>query len=89
MMEKLIGKVTHYYNRIAVAVLNLEEGLKMGDEIHIIGHTTDLTQRVESMEVNHRQVQSVGAGADVALAVNGRVRRGDNVFLVGGKITPF
>jgi putative protease len=88
-MEKEIGQITHYYNRIAVAVLNLQEGLKIGDDIHIVGHTTDFTQRIESLEINHRQVQSVGAGADVALAVDGRVRRGDKVYLVGGKFTPF
>lgn len=88
-MEKEIGQVTHYYNRIAVAVLNLQEGLKIGDEIRIVGHTTDFSQQIESLEINHRQVQSVGAGADVALAVDSRVRRGDKVFLIGGKFTPF
>lgn len=88
-MEKEIGQITHYYNRIAVAVLKLREGLKIGDEIHIIGHTTDFTQFVDSLEINHQQVPSAGAGADVALAVDSRVRRGDKVYLVNGKFTPF
>ncbi len=88
-MEKLIGQVTHYYNHIAVAVLALQEGLKISDEIHIIGHTTDFKQQVDSLEINHQQVRTVGAGADVALAVNSRVRPGDKVYLVGSKFTPF
>lgn len=88
-MEKQIGQVTHYYNRIGVAVLELNEGLKVGDTIHIVGHTTDFTQRVESLEVDHRKLQSVGAGADVALKVADRVRQGDKVFIETGQSTPF
>lgn len=79
-MEKYVGKVTHYYTRIGVAVLELEEGLTVGDTVHICGHTTDFSQRVESMEVEHRKLQAVGAGADVALKVEERVRSGDKIY---------
>jgi hypothetical protein len=88
-MEKRIGTVTHYFNHIAVAVLELEEGLKLGDTIHILGHTTDFTQQVESMEIEHQPMTAVGAGADVALAVDQRVRKGDTVFLVTNDQTYF
>lgn len=81
-MEKRIGKVTHYYSRIGVAVLELSDELKVGDVVHISGHTTDFTQRVDSMEVEHQTVQSVGPGADVALKVVERVRKGDAVYKV-------
>jgi putative protease len=81
-MEKRIGRVTHYYTRIGVAVLELDDELKVGDMIHIYGHTTDFTQRVDSMEVEHQKVESVGPGADVALKVVDRVRRGDAVYKV-------
>ena len=81
-MEERIGQVAHYYNRIGVAVFELSGGLKVGDIIHIQGHTTDFTQRVESMEVEHQKVQSVGPGADVALKVIERVRKGDAVYKV-------
>ncbi len=81
-MEKRIGRVTHYYTRIGVAVLELEDELKLGDMIHIYGHTTDFTQRVDSMEIEHQKVESVGPGADVALKVVDRVRRGDAVYKV-------
>jgi len=81
-MEKYVGKVTHYFTRIGVAVLELEDGLAAGDTVHICGHTTDFVQQVESLEVEHRKLQAAGAGADVALMVEERVRRGDKICKV-------
>jgi hypothetical protein len=81
-VEQYIGKVTHYFTRIGVAVLELEEGLAVGDTVHICGHTTDFVQQVESLEVEHRKLQAVGAGADVALMVEERVRSGDKIYKV-------
>jgi translation elongation factor EF-1alpha len=81
-MEKHIGQVTHYYGRISVAVLELSGGLKVGDVVHIRGHTTDFTQEVKSMEIEHQKVQSVGPGADVALKVIEQARQGDAVYKV-------
>jgi putative protease len=81
-MEKRIGKVTHYYGRIGVAVLELEDGLKVGDTVHITGRRTDFVQQVSSMEIEHRKMQAVGAGADVALKVNEEVREGDEIYRV-------
>lgn len=81
-MEKRIGKITHYFDRIGVAVLDLEDGLKVGDTIHITGSRTDLTQQVQSMEIEHEKMQAVGAGADVALKVGEPVHKGDMVYRV-------
>ena len=81
-MEKRIGRVTHYFKRIGVAVLELSDGLKVGDVVHIHGHATDFTQEVRSMEIEHHQVQSVGPGADVALKVIADVHEGDAVYRV-------
>ncbi|UCC89396.1 MAG: hypothetical protein JSV81_08830 [Anaerolineales bacterium] len=81
-MEKHIGRVTHYFKRISVAVLELSGGLKVGDAVHIQGHTTDFNQSVESMEIEHQKVQSVGPGADVAIKVIDHVRKGDAVYKV-------
>ncbi len=86
-MEKYVGKVTHYYNHLGVAVLELADGLMDGDTIHISGHTTEFTQQVRSMEVDHKKLQAVGAGADVALQVEERVREGDAVYKVMDRIT--
>ena len=81
-MEIRIGHVTHYYNRLGVAVLELSDALEVGDVVHIIGHTTNFSQRVESMEIEHQQVQSVGPGVEAALKVVERVRQGDIIYKV-------
>lgn len=81
-MEKEIGKITHFFNRICVAVLDLKKSLHVGDMIHIYGHTTDFVQRVDSLEIDHQKVDAVKAGADVALKLEQEARPGDTVFLV-------
>jgi len=81
-MEVRIGKVNHYYNRISVAVLELSGELQIGDKILILGRTTELTQVVTSMEIEHRKMQMVGPGMDVALKVAEPVRKGDVVYKV-------
>lgn len=81
-METQIGRITHYYGKLGVAVLELGDKLNIGDKIHVLGHTTDFTQIVQSMQIDHQQVQSVGPGMDIALKVNQRVRVGDAVFKV-------
>jgi hypothetical protein len=88
-MEKRIGKVTHYFNRIGVAVLELEDGLKVGDTIHISGRRTNFKQEVESLEVDHQKMTAVGAGADAALKVDEPVHDGDVVYAVTGQRTQF
>lgn len=79
-MDIRVGKVTHYYNRISVAVLELTGELKVGDRIHILGHNTDFEQQVSSMEIEHQKIQLAMPGADVALKVIEDVREGDIVF---------
>ena len=88
-MEKRIGKITHYYDRIGVAVLELEDGIKVGDTIHITGRKTDFTQQIQSMEIEHRKMQAVGAGADVALKVVEPVHNGDEIYKVLESHTSF
>ena len=81
-MELEIGKVIHYYNHLSVAVLTLEEGLKLGDQIHIFGHATDFTQRVTSMEVDHHTVLWVKPGDNMAIKVIQPVHVHDIVFRI-------
>jgi hypothetical protein len=81
-MEERIGQVTHFYNRIRVAVLDLSAEVNVGDVLHFMGRTTDFTQGVESMEIEHQKVQTVGPGQEAALKVIDRVRKGDVVFKV-------
>ena len=81
-MEIEIGRITHYFNHLNVAVLSLSDGLKLGDIIHILGHVTDFTQRVGSMEVEHHTVVWVKPGDDVAIKVAEPVREHDIVYRV-------
>lgn len=81
-MEVEIGKVTHYFSHLNVAVLQLTEDLKTGDYVHIFGHTTDFIQKVTSLEINHHHVASVKAGDDVALKVIEPVHVHDVVYRV-------
>ena len=81
-MEQRIGQVTHYFNRVRVAVLDLSGELRVGDTIHIQGRDVDFTQGVQSMEIEHQKVQVVGPHAEVALQVIQPVRKGDAVFKV-------
>ena len=81
-MEVRIGEVTHYYNRIGVAVLDLIGELNLGDTVHIQGSNTNFTQQVASLEIDHQKVNAVGPGSEVALKVDERVRQGDLIFKV-------
>ncbi len=81
-MELEIGRVTHYYDHINVAVLKLDENLKLGDLIHITGHSTDFMQRVTSMEVEHHTILWVKPGDNVAIKVLEPVREHDVIYRV-------
>lgn len=81
-MEIEIGKVTHYFDHLHVAVLSLTASLKLGDMIHITGHSAEFSQRVGSMEINHHSVVWVKPGDDVAIKVAEPVHPHDKVFKV-------
>ena len=82
--EQRIGVVTHYYSHLSVVALQLEAGttLRVGDVIHIRGHTTDFTQKVESLEANHAPVTEVGPSDDFGLRVVEHAREHDTVYKV-------
>lgn len=78
--KQLVGKVTHYFTNIGVAVVELDAGLKIGDEISIEGTTTNITQTVDSMQVEHKEVPEAKKGDAVGMKVKDRVRPGDHVY---------
>ena len=83
MEEKEIGAIEKYFSQAGVGVLNLKnQELKIGDIIHIKGHTTDFTQKIESMQVEHKAINLATPGSSVGLKVKDRVRPGDKVYLV-------
>lgn len=81
--ESAIGTVTHYFSHLSVAAVALEQPLRVGERIHIRGHTTDFTQAVDSMQVDHQPVEQAGPGDDVALAVSEHVRDHDKIYREG------
>ena len=84
--EEKIGTVTDYYAKIGVAAVRLICGdLQMGDRIRFRGQTTDFTQSVESLQIEHQPVQRAQRGSEVALKVRERVRRHDQVLRVGSE----
>ena len=82
MPEEVIGKVSDFFARPVVAGIELTATLKLGDKIHIKGHTTDMEFTVDSMEINNVAVKEAKAGDAIGVKVSERVRRGDTVYKV-------
>jgi len=77
---KVVGKITHYYDSLEVGIIELSDSLKVGDKIKIKGHTTEIDQGVDSMQIDHKDVTEAGKGDVVGMKVGGRVREGDQVY---------
>jgi len=82
MSDNQVGKVTHYFDRIGVAVLGLTDTLRVGDTVHFLGHSTDFKQEVTSLQSEHQNVSEAKPGQDVALKVIQKVHPNDAVFRV-------
>jgi putative protease len=83
MAEEKIGEVVKFFAKPCVAAIKLTNGeVKVGDTIKIIGHTTDITNTLESMEIENQKVEKAVAGDYIGLKVSDRVRPGDEVFKV-------
>lgn len=83
--EKLeeIGKVTGFFAKVGAAIIDITNGsLKVGETVRIKGHTTDLEQVVESMQIEHQSIQEATQGQTIGLKVKDRVRRHDAVYKV-------
>ncbi len=81
--EEEIGTIDHYYNKHHIAGVHVMNGrLKVGDLIHIKGHTTDFEETIASMEVEHTVVREVGRNAHVGIPVHDKVRMHDRVFVI-------
>ena len=79
---KEVGKVTHYFTKIGVGVIELSKALKAGDKIRIKGATTDFEQNVDSMQIEHKNVEKAKKGESIGLKVAEPVRENDKVFKV-------
>lgn len=82
MAEELVGVVSHYFGKPGVAGIELSAELNAGDTVHVVGHTTDFTQEVGSIQIEHESVTVAGAGDSIGVKVKERVREHDQVFVV-------
>jgi translation elongation factor EF-1alpha len=78
--EKAVGKVTHYFNRVGVAVIELSDHLRIGEKILIEGGTTRFEQVVDSMQIEHETITEAQPGDSIGLKVLEKVREGDSVY---------
>jgi putative protease len=82
MQEQEIGVVTHYFGKISVGIIKLLSELKVGDTIHVKGIHDDFTQIVDSMQVEHQNVNEAKEGDEIGIKVSGKVHENDKVFKV-------
>jgi translation elongation factor EF-1alpha len=82
MSEEMIGEVSDFFARPVVAAIELTASLKLGDRIHIKGHTTDLELSVSSMQINNESVEKAKAGDCIGVKVPERIRKGDKVYKI-------
>ena len=82
MDEKEIGKFIHYYGNLNVGIIELSDSLKVGDKIHIKGHTSDFTQDVSSLQIEHATVSEAKAGDAVGIKVAQKIHQHDKVYRV-------
>ncbi len=82
MEEIEVGKVTHYFGHLAVAAIDVTGEIKVGDTIHIKGHTSDFTEKVDSIQVEHASVTIAKAGDKIGLKVKEHAREHDVVYKI-------
>lgn len=80
--EKEIGRISHFFPKINVAVIELSDELNVGDKIRIKGSTTNFEQIVDSMQIEHENVDRANANQSVGLKVKDRVRENDIVCII-------
>ncbi len=82
MPEEEIGRITHYFNKIGVAAIELTGNLAVGDTIHVKGQTSDWTQNIDSIQIEHASVDGAGPGDSVGIKVESHAHEHDTVYKV-------
>ena len=80
--EKEIGRISGYFSHVGVAAIKLSSGLKVGDKVHVKGHTTDFEVKIGSMQIEKSSVKAAKKGDHIGIKVSEKVRPNDRVFLV-------
>lgn len=83
VQEQEVGIVEHWFGHIDVAGIKITKGpVKVGDKLHFKGHTTDFTDTIQAIQIEHNSVPEAKTGDDVGIRVSQRVREHDKVFKV-------
>ena len=82
MQEKEIGRITHYYGHLNVGIIELTDALKVGDTVHIKGHTSDFNQNVDSMQLEHADITEAEPGKIIGIKVSQKVHPHDKVYKI-------
>lgn len=82
-MNIKVGRISHYYDKIGVAVIEVAKPIKVGDKIKIIGHDKEFTQDIVSLQMEHLNVEKAKAKSSVGMKVDSPVKDGDEVYKVG------
>jgi len=82
MADTKVGEITHYYDKIGVAVVKVLAPIKVGDRIKISGHDKEFEQEIASMQIEHQNIQEAKKGDDVGMKIDQPVKDGDEVFKI-------
>jgi putative protease len=83
MAEEYVGTVSHYFSNARVAAVEISEGrLRVGDTIHVLGNTSDFTQKINSMQINRAPVRHARPGDSIGIQVMEQARKNDKVYRV-------
>lgn len=82
MNEQRVGIVTHFFSKLRVATVRLEQPVAVGDRIHVRGHNDDFKVKVKSMQINHQPVERAGPGQEVGILMGAKAHEGDEVLKV-------
>ena len=80
MAEKKIGVITHYFDHLSVGIIKVTGSLRVGDQVHIKGHTTDFEQEIKEIQLDHKAIESAKKGQEIGIKVKDHVREGDEVL---------
>jgi hypothetical protein len=77
---ELVGEITHYFSRCKAGIVKLVKPLAVGDRVRVIGHTTDFRQKIMSLQIDNKAIESASKGKEAGFAVKKKVRSGDKVY---------
>ena len=82
MAEKKIGTITHFFDKISVGIIKLDDKLKIGDKVKFQGSKTNFEQEITEMQIEHEKIEEAKKGQEVGIKTKEEVKEGDSVFIL-------